>query len=53
MDRYLLISVDCHAGPRAEEARAYLDPEWRPVYDEWREAQARRTAQRSEPLFAE
>lgn len=54
MDRYLLISVDCHAGPRPEDARAYLDPEWRPAYDEWRDAEAgRAAARRSEPLFAD
>ena len=53
MDRYMLISVDCHAGPRPEDARAYLDPEWRPVYDEWQAEQARRIAKRSEPLFSE
>ena len=51
--RYLLISVDCHAGPRAEDARDYLDPVWRPVYDEWRQEEDRRSAQRSAPLFAE
>ena len=26
VDRYLLISSDCHGGPRPQDARAYLDP---------------------------
>jgi len=35
MDRYLLISADCHAGPRAEVARGYVDPRHRGAFDAW------------------
>src|SRR5262249_55232163 len=35
MDRYLLISADCHAGPRAEDARGYVDPRHRAAFDAW------------------
>src|SRR5262245_8516666 len=34
-DRYLLISADCHAGPRAEVARGYVDPKHRAAFDAW------------------
>jgi predicted TIM-barrel fold metal-dependent hydrolase len=33
--RYLLISADCHAGPRPEDARTYVDPKHRAAYDAW------------------
>lgn len=35
MDRYLLISADCHGGPTLEQARAYLDPGLRQDFDTW------------------
>jgi predicted TIM-barrel fold metal-dependent hydrolase len=33
MDRYLVISSDCHAGLPPERYRDYLDPQHRPVFD--------------------
>ena len=33
MDRYLVISSDCHAGPRPERYRDYLDPQYRDEFD--------------------
>ncbi len=35
LDRYLLISADCHGGPEPEAARAYLDPDLREDFDAW------------------
>ncbi len=35
MDRYLLISADCHGGPLPAAARDYLDPEFRADFDAW------------------
>lgn len=34
-ERYLLISADCHAAPRPQDSRSYLDPEWREAFDAW------------------
>ncbi len=34
MDRYLVISSDCHAGLPPEEYRAYLDPQYRATFDD-------------------
>jgi predicted TIM-barrel fold metal-dependent hydrolase len=34
MDRYLVISSDGHAGPPPERYRDYLDPKYRPIFDE-------------------
>ena len=42
MDRYLVISSDCHAGPPPEVFRDYLDPQYRPAYDEVLEEQKKR-----------
>ena len=54
MERYTLISADCHAAPLLDDARSYVDPERRTDYDSWREALSRREALRlGEPLFAE
>jgi predicted TIM-barrel fold metal-dependent hydrolase len=33
MDRYLVISSDCHAGLPPERYRDYLDPRFRPIFD--------------------
>lgn len=33
--RVVMISADCHAGPRPEQARTYVDPEFRDAFDEW------------------
>jgi predicted TIM-barrel fold metal-dependent hydrolase len=35
VDRYLVISSDCHAGPPAEQYRAYMDPDVRDHYDDF------------------
>lgn len=46
-DRLLVVSADCHAGPLAEQAREYLDPEYRDAFDAWLaddDARARRRA---------
>ena len=34
MDRYLVISSDCHAGLPPEQYRSYLDPEHRAAFDQ-------------------
>jgi len=33
-ERYIVISADCHAGPNSPTYRAYLDPKYRPDFDE-------------------
>ena len=33
MDRYLVISADCHAGLPPEKYRDYLDPQYREEFD--------------------
>ncbi len=33
MDRYLVISSDCHAGLPPEQYRDYVDPRYREVFD--------------------
>ncbi len=57
MDRYLMISADCHAGPRPAEIRPYLDAAWLDAYDAWladEPGQARHRAEHiGAPLFAE
>jgi predicted TIM-barrel fold metal-dependent hydrolase len=35
MDRYLLISADCHAGPLPSQAREYVAPTHRAAFDAW------------------
>ena len=35
MDRYLLISADCHAGPKPDQARGYVSPGFRDAFDVW------------------
>ena len=35
MDRYMMISSDCHAGPPWDVFRGYLDPQYREDYDRW------------------
>jgi predicted TIM-barrel fold metal-dependent hydrolase len=37
MDRYLLISADCHAGGSLEQYREYLDPAYVDDFDAWRQ----------------
>jgi predicted TIM-barrel fold metal-dependent hydrolase len=55
--RYLLISADCHAAPRPQDARAHVDPGLRSAFDDWLTdapaAAARRAEHLGEPLFAE
>ena len=33
MDRYLVVSSDCHAGLPPEQYRDYLDPQYRDAFD--------------------
>ncbi len=33
--RAVVVSADCHAGPLPEQARAYVDAEFRTAFDEW------------------
>ncbi len=43
--RVVVVSADCHAGPLPEQARSYVDPEFRDAFDAWLdddEARARR-----------
>jgi predicted TIM-barrel fold metal-dependent hydrolase len=35
MDRYTLISADCHAGPLPDQVRSYVDPKHRDAFDAW------------------
>ena len=54
VDRYLMISADCHAAPKLDDARNYVDPAYRDAFDAWRERLAERGAGRTgEPLFDE
>jgi predicted TIM-barrel fold metal-dependent hydrolase len=54
--RYLLISADCHAAPRPQDARSYVDPDFRSAYDAWLAdatgQAARRAEHLGEPLFS-
>jgi len=34
-ERLILISADCHAGPRPERARGYVEPAFRDAFDAW------------------
>lgn len=34
MDRYIVVSSDCHAGPLPEQYREYLEPKYRPIFDQ-------------------
>jgi predicted TIM-barrel fold metal-dependent hydrolase len=53
-ERYLMISADCHAAPKLDDARSYVDPSHRGAFDAWREQLAERGADRTgEPLFDE
>jgi len=54
-DRYVMISADCHAAPKLDDVREYVDPEWRAEFDVWRQKKALRTDRRriGEPLFDE
>ena len=54
MDRYLMISADCHAAPRLDDARSYVDPKHLDAFDVWRKELTQRGVGRiGEPLFAE
>jgi hypothetical protein len=41
--RLIVISADCHASPRAGQARDYVDPEFRDAFDAWMADEAGRT----------
>ena len=52
--RYLMISADCHAAPKLDDARAYVDPAYREAFDDWRRRlSSRRAGRTGEPLFDE
>ena len=34
MDRYIVISSDCHAGLPGDRYRGYLDPQYREIFDQ-------------------
>jgi predicted TIM-barrel fold metal-dependent hydrolase len=57
MDRYLLISADCHAGPLPEQARACVEPKHRAAFDAWlADAQGqlrRRTEHTGESIYGD
>ena len=48
MDRYVMISSDCHAAPPMKDYRQFVDPNYRDAFDDWltemqeRAAEARR-----------
>src|SRR5438270_12101497 len=33
LDRLIVVSADCHAGPLAEQVREYVDPAYRDAFD--------------------
>jgi len=51
MDRYLVVSSDCHAGLPPEQYRDYLDPEYVEVFDREYEAQQQAAEELSRTLF--
>ena len=58
MDRYLVISSDCHAGANGAEYRPYVDPAYRARFDDYLEAterqmRAMRAARGGDPEAAE
>ncbi|MBW2385685.1 MAG: amidohydrolase family protein [Deltaproteobacteria bacterium] len=54
-DRYLMISADCHAAPKLDDVRHYVDPKWRGAFDDWRRrlADSKDGGRLGEPLFDE
>lgn len=50
-ERYLIVSTDGHAGLRPEAYRDYLDPEFRPVFDEVLPRQIELTKQAEEKFL--
>ncbi len=50
MDRYLVISSDCHAGLPPEQYRGYLDPQYRDEFDRQHAARMAMLAQAGERL---
>ena len=51
MQRYLVVSSDCHAGLPPEQYRDYLDPQYREVFDREYQAQQREAEELSKTLF--
>jgi len=47
-DRILLISADCHAGPRPETIRSYVASKFQPAFDAWQADEAGMLARRAE-----
>ncbi|MCH2169686.1 amidohydrolase [Myxococcota bacterium] len=48
MDRHILISADCHAGPLPDQARSYVDPKYRDAFDTFVADEAGMLARRAE-----
>jgi predicted TIM-barrel fold metal-dependent hydrolase len=55
MDRYTIISTDCHAGAPIPEGgyRAYIDPKYRDDYDEFVKEEERQFRERTSRIFGE
>lgn len=51
MDRYLVISSDCHAGLPPEQYRDYLDPQYRETFDQVLPIQLRMTQEAAEKFL--
>ena len=48
MDRHMLISADCHAGPLPDQVRGYVDPKHRDAFDAWVNDEESMLARRAE-----
>lgn len=48
MERHLLVSADCHAGPLPDQARSYVDPKYRAAFDAWLGDEKAKLARRAE-----
>ena len=44
----MVVSADCHAGPLPDQARTYVDPEFRDAFDEWLADDAARARRQAE-----
>ena len=53
MDRYLVVSSDCHAGLPPEQYRDYLDPQYRDAFDAALPIQIEMTTKMSKKFLVE
>lgn len=51
MDRFMVVSADCHAGLPPQQYRDYLDPEYREIFDREYTAQRQAAEDLSKTLF--